>query len=92
MVKNSKDEVIDSLAYYKPCVKDGKRELMWRIELGTQLVAQMDPVGFASKLYCLKSLPEGYALFDRYNHRVAGVSASASYSIDRFGWWYCRTS
>ena len=63
---------------------------MWRIELGTQLVAQMDPAGFASKLYCLKGLPEGYALFDRYNYREAGVSSSVSFNVGEFGRWYYR--
>lgn len=74
MVKQPADNVGDSIAYYKPCVPNDKKDLSWRIELGTQLVAQMDPARSGGSFYCLKSWPEGYALYDRYTHTKPGVS------------------
>lgn len=76
MIKKPTEDVGDLTAYYKPCLPNDNRDLAWRAELGTLLVAQMDPARSGGNLYCLKSWPEGYALFDRYAHTKAGVSWS----------------
>ncbi|KAI5806797.1 hypothetical protein DFH27DRAFT_480182, partial [Peziza echinospora] len=69
MVKGPKEEVTqttEKTSYYKLCPKDGKRDLAWRAELGTQLVASMDAEAWGGKLFCLKNWPENYVLYDRY--------------------------
>ncbi|KAF8445339.1 transcription-silencing protein Clr2-domain-containing protein [Kalaharituber pfeilii] len=71
-IKTGKEDAGDMLAYYKQCPKDGKRDLQWRVELGTQLVALMNPAEWEGRLYCLKNWPEGYVLYDRVVHREAG--------------------
>ncbi|KAF8421662.1 transcription-silencing protein Clr2-domain-containing protein [Tirmania nivea] len=72
MIKKPNEDVRDSLAYYKPCLPNSKNDVQWRIELGTHLVAQMAPGKLKESLYCLRGLPEGYALLDRYAHVKAG--------------------
>lgn len=74
MIIKPTEDVEDLTAYYRPCPPNGKRDLGWRVELGTQLVAQMDPAKSGGGLFCLKNWPEGYALFDRYAHVKVGVS------------------
>lgn len=72
MIKKLDEDVKDTTAYYKPCPPGSSNDLLWRIELGTRLVAQTAPSWLNECLYCLKSLPEGYALLDRYSHSKAG--------------------
>ena len=75
MIKKPGEDVGDTTAYYRPCLPNTDKDIQWRIELGTHLVAQMDPGRMKGSLHCLKALPEGYALLDRYSHPKAGVSA-----------------
>jgi len=75
MIKKPGEDVKDTIAYYKPCLPNSNNDVQWRIELATHLVAQMDPGKLKGSLYCLKELPEGYALLDRYSHPKAGVRA-----------------
>ncbi|RPB21119.1 hypothetical protein L211DRAFT_851717 [Terfezia boudieri ATCC MYA-4762] len=74
MIKHPDEDVKDTMVYYKPCKPNSNTHTFWRIELGTQLFAQMEPEKFnaSPSLYCLQALPEGYALLDLYSHSKAG--------------------
>jgi len=86
MIKKPNEDVGDTLAYYRPCLPNSKNDVQWRIELGTQLVAQMAPGKLRESLCSLKAWPEGYALLDRYTHVRAGVSALHGDQCEGSGW------
>ncbi|KAF8449560.1 hypothetical protein BGX38DRAFT_552204 [Terfezia claveryi] len=87
MIKHPDEDVKDTMVYYKPCEPNSNTHTFWRIELGTQLVAHMEPEKFnlSPSLYCLQALPEGYALLDLYSHSKAGVSVLLGTSREALG-------